>query len=444
MQNIYFIGIGGIGVSAMARLLFNNGANVSGSDQSASAITNKLKEIGIGVKIGHKKSNVPEDVTMAIISPAISEENVEYKVLQKMGVPIITYPEALGALSQEKFTIAVAGSHGKSTTTAMIGSTLVAASYEPTVIVGTKVREFNDSNLYLGKSKYLVIEACEYKKSFLNLNPDILVLLNIDMDHFDYFKTEQEYLDVFASLISKLPLEGKLIANANDPKVMALAEKAHCQVITFGLDTKSDYSLQNKSNLYHHYSQIGELKLQLPGQHNRQNALAAFSTAHELNVPTEISMPNLYRYKGSWRRLDYRGNLGNTKIYDDYAHHPTEIRATISALKELDPNSRICCVFQPHQHNRTLNLFEEFGHAFQDCDHVLISDIYSVRDSEADESAINSEKLSQKINENGTSVEYSGSLKSTAATIKKLSSQFDVVAIMGAGDIYKITEDLIS
>lgn len=442
-RNIYFIGIGGIGVSAIAQILHQNGEKVSGSDKYSSEITEELQKQGITIYIGHNKANLAQNIDLAIISPAIPENNAELIELTARNIPIITYPEAIGALSQEKLTIAVAGSHGKSTTTAMIGSTLVAASYDPTVIVGTKVREFNHSNVFLGKSKYLVIEACEYKKSFLNLSPDILVLLNIDMDHFDYFSSEEEYVKAFEELINRLPLEGKIIANANDEKVMKLVQKAHCQVITFSVGEKADYSLQSRSVLYYQYNQIGELKLQIPGFHNRENALAAYCACHLLGVPNEITMPNLYRYRGAWRRLDYKGNIGRTMLFDDYAHHPTEIKATILALREEYPHQKICCVFQPHQYNRTKNLLKQLGTSFAGCDEVIIPDIYKVRDTKADVASVRPEDVVNEIFKADISARFGGGLKKTREFLRENAANYDLIVLMGAGDIYEIGKDLL-
>lgn len=443
-KKIYCVGIGGIGLSAMAKILHCQGHDVSGSDQQESEVTDELIQSGLKVHIGHAVENIPPDLDLVLVSPAVSDDNLEYCELTRLGVPIFTYPEALGSLSAEKFTIAVAGSHGKSTTTAIIGSTLVAASYDPTVIVGTKVKEFNGSNVFVGKSKFLVVEACEYKKSFLNLRPDLLVLLNIDMDHFDFYPSEKEYLAAFADLIARLPADGKIIANAGDENVMSVVKNAHCSVVTFALDQKADYSLQSGSMLYRHYNQIGELKLQLLGKHNRENALAAYVACDLLSVPNEIIFPNLYRYRGSWRRLDFRGKLGETKIYDDYAHHPTEIKATISALREEYPQAKICCVFQPHQYNRTRNLLKRFGPAFSDCDEVIIPGIYAVRDTKEDLESVGVDDVIKEIKRAGVTARSEAGLEETLAFIQNNHSLYDIIVIMGAGDVYQISQKLFS
>lgn len=443
-KKIYCVGIGGIGLSAMAKILHFQGHDVSGSDQQESEITEELSQSGVTVHIGHSVENIPLDLDLAVVSPAILSDNIELMELNRRVVPTFTYPEALGSLSTEKFTIAIAGSHGKSTTTAIIGSTLVAASYDPTVIVGTKVKEFNGSNVFVGKSKFLVVEACEYKKSFLNLKPDFLVLLNIDMDHFDFYPSEKDYLDAFKDLIARLPADGKIIANALDENVMSVVKDAHCSVVTFALGEKADYSLQSGSMLYRHYNQIGELKLQLLGKHNQENALAAYVVCDLLSVPNEIIFPNLYRYRGSWRRLDFRGDLGKTKIYDDYAHHPTEIKATISALREEYPQAKICCIFQPHQYNRTRNLLKKFGPAFVGCDEVIIPNIYAVRDTKEDLESVGVNDVVKEIKRAGVAARSEEGLEKTLEFINKNHHLYDIIVIMGAGDVYSLSQSLFS
>ena len=440
LNTIYLIGIGGIGISAVARILHEQGKTVVGSDQEASELTDNLIKDGIDVHIGHRVENLPRNIDLCIISPAIQKTNVELKELHERGVKIITYGQSLGLLSSSKYTIAIAGTHGKTTTTGLIGTTMVAASYEPTVIIGTTLKEFSGLNVYTGHSKYLVVEACEYKRSFLDINPDILLLLNIEMDHFDVYKDEADYIDAFIQLAKKVPLDGCIIANIDDENVKKVLAHAHCNVIRVSRKSEADYSLHGENTLYRNYHLVGDLVLQLPGEHNKYNALMAYALCHYLKVPDEIIFPNLYRYKGSWRRMEYKGKIGTTEIYDDYAHHPTEISASLNALREKYPRERICCIYQPHQYNRTKNLLKEFGASFNLCDQVIVPDIYQVRDVKKDIEAVSAEILVKEIKKNKVPAKFGNGLEKTKEYIEKKYNDFDVIVIMGAGDVYKITK----
>lgn len=440
-QIVYMIGIGGSGMSALAQVLVAHGKKVIGSDKSASETTDKLVKEGIIVKIGHDVTNLPDEIELCVISPAIPKKNLELQEIRSRDIPVITYPEAIGLLSEGKYTIAIAGTHGKTTTTAMLGTTLLAASYDPTIIVGTPLRELNNNNVFIGKSKYLVVEACEYKKSFLALHPDILVILNIDMDHYDYYKTEEEYRDAFIELVKKVPQDGYIVAKNNDETIDEVVKHAHCTVLRFG-PRIGEYTLHGDI-INHKFKQLGTLELQIPGEHNRMNALAAFAVCHMLHVPMEITMPNLYRYKGAKRRLELKGHIGSTKVYDDYAHHPKEIEATVAAIKEQYPQDRLCCVFQPHQYNRTKHLLKDFGKSFTGCDQAVISEIYEVRDSKDDVASVSTEDLVSEIKKNGVTAHYGKGIEETAVFIKEHAADFDTILVMGAGDIYKVNEALI-
>ncbi len=428
-MKIHFIGIGGIGVSALAQYYLQKGHEISGSDLVASEITYFLRKKGIKILIGNKEENINKDFDLVVYSPAVKTDNPEYKKAKELDIKLKSYPEALGDLTKQYFTIAVAGAHGKSTTTAMIALILIKAGYDPTVVVGTKLKEFGDSNFKMGQGKYLVIEACEYDDSFLNYFPKIIVVTNVDKEHLDYFKTFKNVIKEFKNFISKLPKDGFLVANKDDKNLVKISK---------GKFTTKHYSTIQKES--------AKLKktLKIPGRHNISNALAALSVARILNIKDEISFKSLSEYGGSWRRFEIKQGIANGKkiiVISDYGHHPTEILATLKATREKYPNKKIWCVFQPHQYQRTHYLFKDFVKVFRKVpiDNIIITDIYDVagREEEKISSSVNSENLVKKINEKN--IKYM-SLNLAEKFIKENIKNGEVLIIMGAGDIYKLAD----
>lgn len=440
-MKIHFIGIGGIGVSALAQYyLARKDYRVSGSDLASSEITRLLKEKGAKVFTGkHKPGNLPDDVGLVVYSPAVLATNPELKKAKKLGVRNISYPEALGELTRRYFTIAVSGAHGKSTTTSMIAQILIKAGLEPTVIVGTKLKEFGNTNFHAGKGKFLVIEADEWQASFLKYWPKVIVLTNIEREHLDYYKNLENILKTFSEYISHLPKKGLLIANAEDeniPKILPSAE-------TYKIEK---YSLKQKET-----RKIKKI-LPVPGSHNVSNALAALAAARFLGVPDEVSFKALSEFKGTWRRFEIKkGAIGAKRftIISDYGHHPTEIRATLAAVREKFPGKKIWCIFQPHQYQRTFYLFDDFVKVFSasligkkaTLEKAIITDIYSVAGREKAEikKKVNSAKLVQAVN--NEKAEYLPK-KKIRSYLKKNLKNGRVLIVMGAGDIYEIAEGL--
>ncbi|PIS17431.1 MAG: hypothetical protein COT59_00690 [Candidatus Nealsonbacteria bacterium CG09_land_8_20_14_0_10_42_14] len=409
-NGVHFIGIGGIGVSALARYYLAKGHQVSGSDLVASEITQALKKKGAKITINSQLArNVLANMDLVIYSPAVPENNPELKQAKKLGIKCLSYPQALGELTKKHFTIAVCGTHGKSTTTAMIGLLLVKAGLDPTVIVGTKVKEFGNTNCKVGKSKYLVIEADEHFASFLNYWPKIIVLTNIEADHLDYYKNIKNVRRAFKEFISHLPKDGKLIT----------AKKIERKLTSV---------------------------VKIPGRHNLQNATLALKTARALKIPDRISFKSLSEYRGSWRRFEVRqGKVGKKKItiVSDYGHHPTEIKATLQAAREKWPEAKIWCLYQPHQYQRTYYLFKDFVKVFRQVpiDRIIITDIYDVAGREEKEikKKTNSKKLIKAINKKWTV--YVPKKKILNYLRKNLRGR-EVVVVMGAGDIYEIDKSL--
>jgi len=435
-MKIYFIGIGGIGVSALAAYYLQKGAEVFGSDLESSETVETLKNAGAKIFIGnHSEKNLVEGVEKVIFSPAVTADNPELVKAKNASIQTQSYPEALGELTRHFFTIAVSGAHGKSTTTSMIGLTLIKAGLDPTVIVGTKLKEFGDTNFRMGKSKYLVIEADEWQASFLNYWPKIIVLTNIEAEHLDFYRDLKHILKTFSEYVSHLPEDGVLVANGDDQNI----SKLKTQIAKLQLKTQN-YSLKQPEA-----EKIKKL-LKIPGEHNVYNALACLAVARELKIFDNVFFEAIADYRGAWRRFEIKETtMGEKKItiISDYGHHPTEILATLKAAREKYPGKKIWCVFQPHQYQRTFYLFDDFVKVFRKApiNKIIITDIFSVAGRETDEikRKVNSEKLVEKIAKD--SVVYMPKEKISSYLRDNLEDG-QVLAIMGAGDIYQLTYDL--
>ncbi len=438
---IYFIGIGGIGVSALAQYYLLKGHKVIGSDLVCSEITENLNKKGIKIFIGrHKKENLPKSLDKVIYSPAIEQNNSELKAACKIQknnpkIKILSYPQALGELTKKYFTIAVSGTHGKSTTSAMLALLLIKAKKDPTVIIGTKIKHLNHGNCRVGKSKYLIIEADEYMASFLNYWPRLIILTGVEADHLDYYKNLNNIIKTFKQYISHLPPNGYLVANANDKNIKKIITACKARVISYQI-SKSLIVQKIRKNL------------KVSGDHNLSNALAALTAARILKISDKVSLEALSEYKGSWRRFEEKkANIKGKKIIiiSDYAHHPTEIKVTLKTAREKYPDKRICCIYQPHQYQRTYCLFNQFVETFKKTviDKIIITDIFDVagREEKNIKKKVNSQKLVKTINKKN--IIYLKN-KQILAYLKKNITDFDILIIMGAGDIYKIEREVLN
>lgn len=433
-MKIHFIGIGGIGVSALAKYYLKRGNKVSGSDLVSSEITDTLKNLGVKTIIGpHRSRTVLDRIDLVIYSPAVSKNNPELKEAKKLKIKCQSYPEALGELTKKYFTIAVAGTHGKSTVTSMLGILLAKAGLDPTVIVGTKIREFSDSNCRAGKSKYLIIEADEHFASFLNYWPKIIVLTTLEADHLDYYKNFKNYISAFKKFISHLPENGKVVANEDDENIKKIISNQKFSIKKYSIKQPEAKKLKKI--------------LKIPGEHNVSNALAALTAARLLKIPDRVSFKALSGYKGAWRRFEEKiGYMPNTKrkilIISDYGHHPTEIKATLKAAREKWPEKKIHCVYQPHQYQRTYYLFKDFVETFRQApiDEIIITDIFDVagREEKAIKNKINSKKLVKAIKKKN--VLYLKKNKILNYLKKEIGDE-EVLVIMGAGDIYLLAKN---
>jgi len=421
-KNIHFIGIGGIGISAIARMFILEGKNVSGSDTSETKAVDELKKLGAKIIIGHSASNIPKNADLVIYTIAINKENPEYKEAVKRNIKIITYPESLKEVSKDKFTIAVSGTHGKTTTTAMIAKIMVEAGLDPTVIVGSFLKD-QKSNFIVGKSKYLVVEACEFRKSFLNIEPSIAVVTNIDNDHLDFYKDIADIQKAFGEFLEKIPKNGYVVCNPEDKTVCPVLKKSKGKIV----DSKEFFD--------------NKLVLKVPGDHNKTNAFMALAVSHLVGIDKKKAKKSLEDFSGTWRRFEYKGETKNGAIvYDDYGHHPTEIKATLKGAREMFPEQKIMVVFQPHLYSRTKILLNDFAKAFKDANSVLLAPIYAGRESY--DKSISSEILAGKIE--GGKAQTFKNFELIEKYLKENLRKGEILILLGAGDIYTIGDELVN
>jgi UDP-N-acetylmuramate--alanine ligase len=438
IKTVHFFGIGGIGLSAIARMFLLEGPSislgvnkkVSGSDVSDSEIISGLKELGAKISIGQSIADVPEGTDLIIYSGAITVADPRlFEEIKKLKIPSISYAEALGLISKDKKTIAVSGTHGKTTTTAMIAKILIDAGLEPSVIIGSLIKDPLSGkavNFIKGEGKYLVVEADEYQRSFLNLQSHILVITNIDSDHLDYYKDLADIQSAFAELAAKVPRSGVVVTNFSNANISSVIETARASVL--------DY----------HSADISGLNLKFPGEHNRENARAALTVSDFLGVPRTKAIKSLNEFEGAWRRFEYLGKTKNgVSVYDDYAHNPQKVRAVLSGAREMFPKKRIVAVFQPHLYSRTKSLFEEFSNSFNDADEVIFLPIFPAR--EKFDPSISSEMLSSEVAKKfpGKTVRHMAKFEEAAEYLKKISNKEAVIMTIGAGDVYKIGQAII-
>jgi len=423
IKKVHFIGIGGIGVSALARMMLHEGKIVTGSDSGSSEITEELKKIGALVFQGHKAEYVSTDVDLVVYTAAIPKDNTELTEAHKRNIPFLSYSEMLGLVSRDKKVIAVSGTHGKTTTTAMIAESLIAGGLKPTVVVGSLLKNPR-TNFISGEDEYFLTEADEYKKSFLSLSPFIVVITNIDLDHLDFYKDLADIQDAFSSLVAKIPAEGFLICNMKHPHLAPVIERAKCKVI--------DYMSAD----------IRGLTLKVPGIHNVENARAALCVGGVLDVSEGSLFRSLGDFEGAWRRFEYKGKTSSgALVYDDYAHNPQKVLAVILGAKEKFPDKKITIVFQPHLYSRTKLLFKEFTESLSKADHIILTPIYSAR--EVFDPSISSDMLAEEIKKIHKNVISFAGIADIEAYIKKTLTEVDVCLVVGAGDIYHVAQHVV-
>ena len=448
-KHVYFMGIGGISMSGLAQILLSRGYKVSGSDRNPSELTDQLEKEGATVHIGQRKGNITEDIDLVVYTAAIHPDNPEYMRCKELEIPMMSRAEFLGQLMKNySCPIAISGTHGKTTTSSMAGEMLMANNCDPTLSIGGILPSIN-GNIRIGSSNYFLTEACEYTNSFLSFYPKYGIILNIEEDHLDFFKDINEIRESFHNFARLLPKDGFLIINSAIDNCKELTEDLECEVVTFSKNEDSDYYPVDISVTKEGYStfklktphgETGEITLRVPGEHNILNAVAALALADKLNLDLTISSESLYQFEGAKRRFEYKGCLKGVDVYDDYAHHPTEIKATLNAARNY-PHMKIWVVFQPHTYSRTKAFMNEFAEALSLADNIVLTDIYAAREN--DTLGISSANLQEKIENLGKNCYYFKSFSDIENFLLEKCIPGDMLITMGAGDVEKIGESLL-
>ncbi len=448
-MHIHFIGIGGISMSALAQICLNKGYKISGSDMQESEITNKLRKNGAKVYIGHKKENITEDINLVVYTAAIKEDNEELIETKIKHIHTLDRASFLGQLMKEyKNAVAISGTHGKTSTTSMVSLLFEYAHLDPTILVGGNLKDIG-GNIKIGHSENFITEACEYVDSFLKFYPKTAVVLNIEADHLDYFSGLEDIQKSFNTFGKLIPEDGYFIVNGDDENVLPVLEDIKGKIIKYGKNEKNDVIISNTSfdalghgmfSLSFKERDLGSFKLSIPGMHNIYNATAAILTALVSHIDLEEIRSNITKYTGVGRRFEYKGTYKEATIIDDYAHHPTEIKATLSAAKNICKET-LWCVFQPHTYTRTKSLLNEFSTSFSDADKVIITDIYAAREKNTGE--IHALDLVQKIKSLGKEVIYIKELEEISTFLCDHLQRGDFLITAGAGNVYAVGEKIL-
>ena len=447
-DKIHMIGIGGIGMSAIAELLLSNGKTISGSDINSSTIIDKLVKKGANIFIGHSAEHI-KNTDLIIYTSAVAPDNPELSKAIELDMPIMDRAEALGLIMKAyKERIAVSGAHGKTTTTSMLSMIMEDSGVDPTILVGGVIEEIS-GNVKIGKMDYMITEACEYKENFLKFHPTLEIILNVDEDHLDYYKDLKHIMEAFERFTECLPNKGIIVANYDDYNVKIVCASSDKKIISYGINTEADYQALHivyNDNGFPSFDVTkngkfyGHFDLSVPGTHNIYNALAAITVSDVYDIKIEIIQKRLKSFCNPKRRFEIKHTCNGITIIDDYAHHPSEIKATLEAAGRY-PHKRIWSIFQPHTFTRTKALLSDFSSSFGKADLVVITDIYAAREKDLGE--VHSSDLARLVNEEGVSAKYISSFEDIAEHVADLVAPGDVILTMGAGDVYKIG-DLIA
>jgi len=447
-QQIHFVGIGGVGMSGIAEILLNLGYRVTGSDQRRSEAAERLEQLGAKVYVGHDTAHI-EGAHVVVYSSAVSRENVEVQVARQRGIPTIARAEMLAELMRLKYGIAVAGTHGKTTTTSLIGVVLAEGRYDPTIVVGGRVTNLG-SNARLGQGEYLVAEADESDGSFLKLAPTIAVVTTIDAEHLDHYGTLEAICEAFVAFVAKVPFYGSVVLCLDQPNIQMLIPRIEKRIITYGLESGADLvarhltlsGMTSRFEVVQRGSLLGECTLQIPGRHNVLNALAAIGVGLDLEIPFVTIQKALSGFAGVQRRFQIRGRARGVTVVDDYGHHPAEIRATLAAAK-AGFDCRVVTVFQPHRYTRTRHLRQEFLTAFNQTDVLIVMDIYPA--GEAPIPGVTGEDLAEGIRAHGhRNVIYLGNDRTRVLEhLAEITRPGDLVLTLGAGDVSQLGPELL-
>lgn len=460
VSRVYMIGIKGAGMAALATILKGHNISVTGSDVKEVFHTDAaLQSAGIAVQEGFSAHHVPLDADLIIYSTAYTQENnIEMATVLQNRLQSISYPQALGVLLNERFGIAICGTHGKTTTTALLAHTLKYAQMDPSAVVGAHIKEWN-GNALVGQSKYMVIEADEYQNKLKCYNPMAVILTNVDYDHPDFFETREDYVKVFSDFVARIPKHGFLVVNGDDPVSVEVSQAALCTVITYGFGESNEFVITKQEQLHdaenlklrmkkeqpemqridvaHEDQYFGTFPLRLAGAHNAMNAVAVVALAHKLGVSITQTMEGMQSFAGAVRRFEFKGKKKGVMYFDDYAHHPDEIRATLETLRKQFPKNRIIAIFHPHTFSRTQAFLDEFARSFLVADHVVVLDIFtSARETRGD---VSPEDLVTLIN--GTIVGkaiHIGAIKDAAEHVQETAERGDIVITLGAGNVWQM------
>ncbi len=447
-KKIHFIGIGGIGMSGIAEFLHNQGLEITGSDMKKTDLTHHLESIGIKVDEGHNP-NFVKNVDVVVKSSAVKDDNLEIQAAKALKIPVIRRAEMLAEITRMSFSIGISGTHGKTTSTSMTGLVLESAGLDPTIIVGGKVKNYGSNNV-MGSGKYIVVEADEYDHSFLSLTPCIAGITNIDTDHLDCYRNLDDIKGAFTEYANKVPFFGSVIACLDDPGVQAILPNVNKKIITYGFSRQADIQAQNivmkdftaqYDALYKGYN-LGSITMKVTGKHNILNSLLAVSIGLELDVPFKEIHAGLEKYNGVYRRFELKGTEDSITVYDDYAHHPTEILATLEGFKD-STKRRIVALFQPHLYSRTRDLYTQFGKAFFSCDCLLLAPIYPARESAIPgiSSKLIADAAIQSGHHNVILIENNADIVSQTMSILKPD---DILVTMGAGNVWQYGEEILA
>ncbi|HSQ74905.1 MAG TPA: UDP-N-acetylmuramate--L-alanine ligase [Bacteroidota bacterium] len=450
IRKLHFVGIGGIGMSGLAEILVDQGFTVTGSDRSANDNTERLEGLGIRVAIGHDAKNVEKDVDVLVYSSAIPPENPEVVAARQRNIPVIRRAEMLAEVMRLKYGIGIAGTHGKTTTTSMVSLILMEGGVDPTVIVGGRLHGLAGSNARMGKGDFIVVEADEYDRSFLSITPTIAVLTTLETDHLDCYRDLEDIKSAFIQFAAKVPFYGFVVLCLDEPALQDIMPKIKKKIITYGLNGQADLQAidivhrQNRTRftVLRNGEELGEIELQIPGKHNVQNALAAIVVGLSLDVPFAKVKTGIEKFTGVFRRWEVKAELQGIMVVDDYAHHPTEIKATLAGVK-AGWRRRVICVFQPHLYSRTRDFYDEFGRSFFNADVLVVTDVYPAREEPIQ--GVSGELIANAAKVFGhKQVHYVPDKTSVPSFLMDIVQEGDIVITMGAGDIWKFGEQFVA
>ena len=449
IKKIHFIGIGGIGMSGMAELLTKTGYSVSGSDLNENDRTKALKNMGLKVYIGHTKENII-DANLVVFSSAVKQDNIEIKAAEAMNIPVIRRAEMLAELVRVKpISVGVSGTHGKTTTCSLIGSILHNAKLDPTIAIGGIVKSFG-TNAVSGKGDMIVVEADEYDRTFLSLKPMIAIINNIEEEHLDCYENFKDLKNAFEIFANNIPFYGFVLVNQDDSNISEIVKKIKRPIIRYGIKANADYNAKNitfnmnrsQFDLYHKNNKIDTIDLSIPGYHNVYNALCSIALSSELGVSLKVIKKSLKEFKGVKRRFDIRYNDGNNIYIDDYAHHPTEVKATINAIKKGWPDKKIISVFQPHLYSRTKHFYKDFASSLLDSHKIMLLDIYGSRENKIE--GVTSKLIQNEVIKLGNSNCVLVKKENLIKELAKVHNDGELIITMGAGDLWMKGDELIN